>query len=168
MHRLLRVSLLLAGLSFFPWLAGCGGAGDESAGPLYDVKGIVKLDEKPLANANLDFSPLQGTKGTASFATTDETGSFTLSKRQGTKGIEEGKYKCVITKWGRKDGTPFPRGTPGDVSGAEGMEHVPPQYSDPQQSQLTFDIPKGGKKLEILLSSKEPATATGESAIQPQ
>lgn len=149
------IAVALASVSV---VAGCSGD-VEVMGELFPVSGVIKIDDKPIANASVIFSPLKGTKGSASFGTTDETGAFTLQKRSGKKGIEEGKYQLGLSKIARKDGTPFPPDTSGEILAAEGVEHVPARFANPEPTDTIYEVPKGGKKFEISLSSKGPASS---------
>jgi hypothetical protein len=79
-------------------LTGCGG------GPKpVPVSGRVTLDNKPLANATLQFVPVSGSSDTpyqvSSVGTTGEDGRYTLALNTdaGAKGAVVGKYKVIIT-----------------------------------------------------------------------
>ena len=77
-------------------LCGCGSDG------YYRVTGTVTLeDEKPVANATLQFHPLDESGSVAS-AVTNESGKFILSAAEanrGEAGAKPGEYKITIEKW---------------------------------------------------------------------
>lgn len=149
---------------------GCSsGSDDESVGELFPVSGMVTLDGKPLSGATVSFSPMKGTQGSRSEGTTDANGEFILRKRNGRKGLEAGKYQVAVSKFAQKDGTPFPTNIAGDVRAAVGVEHVPERYVRGESAELVFEVPKGGTKLEIALTTKPPAAApSGMNALMPK
>jgi hypothetical protein len=154
MSRLNSVVLLLAVVS------GCSTSlqNDPDAGTsksdLTEVTGIVTLDGKPLGNAVVRFEPVDGKKGTMSWGQTDSTGFYKLQKSNGMEGCHPGRFKVVVSKFARADGTPFPADIDGATAAAEGVEHVPSKYSDLEKTILTFEVPKEGKKINIELTSK--------------
>lgn len=95
--RLTRQFLhLLAGFFF---LVGCGGPNVELA----KVEGRVLLEDKPLADAWVDFSP--EFLGRASGARTDSTGTFKLSYAGDLQGALPGEYTVKIGTGGLPDPT---------------------------------------------------------------
>lgn len=117
------------------------------------VSGVVTLDGKPLANANVQFQPMaQGNEnpGFGSFAVTDGSGKFSLaisSQQLQKAGAVVGKHKVSITssqetidydpKLGSPDGaTPKSRVKP---------ERIPERYNS--QSALVFEVPQGGSTM---------------------
>jgi hypothetical protein len=85
------------------------------------MEGTVKLDDKPLANVNVQFLPdasLGQVPG--SFAKTDANGHYVARTSDGKDGVVVGKHTVLITPE-RAD----PRsGTPGSAS-------VPTRYTQP-------------------------------------
>lgn len=117
------------------------------------VSGIVTLDGKPLANANVQFQPMaQGNEnpGYGSFAVTDQSGKFELaisSQQLQKQGAVVGKHRVSITsgqdkieydpKVGSPDGsTPKTRVKP---------ERVPEKYNT--QTTLIFEVPLAGTNM---------------------
>ncbi len=95
----MRFSIFLAGLTLL-----CTGCGDNVA----PVSGRVTLDQKPLANATVIFSPLsdQFNPGPGSRGKTDANGEFTLQlMNKDVKGAMIGKHKVSITAYEGDDGT---------------------------------------------------------------
>ena len=122
-------------------IVGCGG--DGSAVKTVDVAGEVKLDGRPLADAEVVFL----SEKHAGLGKTDASGKFKL-----TNGAPPGMSKVTISKIvdpklnpeagmdadmlrmeGRTQGLPTAKG-----------ETVPYRYSVQEKSTLTFDVPAEG------------------------
>jgi hypothetical protein len=132
-------------------LVGCGGDGGRQDPETVDVSGTVYLDEKPLANAEVNFVSPQG--DFAAYGKTGPDGKFIL-----VPGAVAGKNKVYISKI---EGGQF------DLNAEEGMDAeqlkamnqsqpsrakkpsgpqqvVPEEFSDPAKSQLMFEVPTDG------------------------
>jgi hypothetical protein len=145
----LGLALALIGLS------SCNSA--PSGPPLVPAEGIVTLDGKPLASADVILEPRGETRGQAVFGKTDAAGKFAAASPDGKhKGAAVGNYHVVISKLVKPDGSDFipdPKSGPEDTGGFRQL--LPSAYSDGAQSQLTADVPDGGtKNLEFNLKSK--------------
>lgn len=101
------MSAVSRSLSFLGWmgifsLLGCGGADAPDREPTVKVTGSVKYKDQPVAGAAVTFHPetepgkLAEKKG--AFATTDESGNFTLKVYADAEGAVPGKYKITVTK----------------------------------------------------------------------
>lgn len=138
-------------------LAACGGENST----IVPVSGLVTLDGKPLANANVQFQPMaQGNEnpGYGSFAVTNAAGKFELSissQQLQKNGAVVGKHRVSITsaqdnidydpKVGSPDGS-IPK-TPVKA------ERIPGKYN--AQSTLIFEVPpEGSNKANFDLQSK--------------
>jgi len=127
--------------------------------PLVPVEGLVTLDGKPLAGANVMLVPRGETRGDKAFyAKTDSAGKFIAASADGKqKGAAVGNYQVVLNKLVKPDGSDFvpdPNSGPEDTGGFR--ELLPPAYSDASKSTLTADVPDGGtKNLEFKLNSKQ-------------
>jgi len=137
-----------------------GGCQPASKGPpLVSAEGIVTLDGKPLAGANVMLVPRVETRGDKAFyAKTDAAGKFVAASADGRqKGTAVGNYQVVINKLVKPDGSDFvpdPNSGPEDTGGFREM--LPAAYSDAAKSVLTADVPEGGtKSLEFKLNSKQ-------------
>ena len=105
------------------------------------VSGRVTLDGKPLPGVHIGFQPIakQGDQnpGTGSYALTDPNGQYTLLLVEGEKpGAVVGNHRVEITA--RSEIPPnidVPKRPPPRI-------FVPAKYN--QQSELTFEVPKGG------------------------
>jgi len=91
-------------------LVGCGGS-DVSTAP---VSGTVTLEGKPLAGAQISFSPVSDNlKGTPATDITGSSGYYKVMTAKGKSGVAPGKYKVVISKTAappgsvRSDADPF-------------------------------------------------------------
>ena len=131
-------------------LSGCMEAGKTRDIKLEPVTGTVKLDGQPLAGANVQFLA-NGGMG-YSYGATDASGKYVLKAADGREGVEAGAYKVTVTKFAKPDGSPLPNDLPPDESAAQGVEHMPAKYADPEQTELTADVPAGGKTFDFDLS----------------
>ena len=121
--------------------AGCGGG----SGPV-PVRGVVKLDGKPVANAAVTFVA-QDPGGRDAHGSTDANGAFELSTHKPNDGALPGKYKVVITPPGEEGGsTPFD--DPGKPAAAAKPKpagpRIPQKYTLAGQTPLTQDVPPTG------------------------
>lgn len=65
------------------------------------VQGTVTIDGKPLDNATVIFSPIEGSGGRPATGKTDASGVYTLTDMQATgtgAGAAAGQYRVAITK----------------------------------------------------------------------
>jgi len=129
------------------WLAGCGGSpeGPEMA----PISGTIMLDGKPLTGAEV-FFVADGFEG---YGKTKESGQYSL-----VRGAPVGECKVYITKLPEADvgGNDLPAdiaNDPGQLEAmgqamAEGSRGVkpllPPEFSDPEKTKLSFTVPSGG------------------------
>lgn len=149
----MKLEAVLAALATTVLLAGCSSGLrelPEETAELVPVGGVVTLDGEPLNNAVVQFYPASGGKGgegggTAYFGHTDLTGRFDLASPGGRSGAAPGSYTVVISKFARPDGSPFPPDADSGEFAADGVEHVPPKYSDPAETELRATVPQDGK-----------------------
>ena len=133
-----RLLLILAAL---PAAAGCGGG----SGPT-PVRGFVKLDGKPVANAAVVFIA-QTPNGRDAYASTNANGEFRLTTTNPDDGALPGKYKVVIQPAGEGGGaTPFddPAKPPAASPKAASGPRIPTKYTVVGQTPLTQDVPPSG------------------------
>lgn len=133
---------------FAMFLLGCGG---EPSGPeMAEVSGMVTLDGKPLAGAEIFFV----SKGFEGYGRIKDDGRYSL-----VRGAPVGSCKVYITKDRAPEGPGAGRvidmSIPGmDEEQVKAMNQssvggnvkplLPPEYSDPKSSKLSFDVPAGG------------------------
>ena len=146
MHRV----CLFAQLGCFALLLGCsGGVEPEEVPPLQPVTGKVTLDGQPAAGVAVSFAPAGGTTGNGAYASTDESGSYSLQYRTGDPGIPAGEYEVSFSKMAQPDGSPIPEGqTAADVM----AENVLPERYQRRPQRVT--VPEGGKTFDFELTSK--------------
>ncbi len=136
---------------------GCAQAEKSQLPPTVSVKGTVKIDGLPLANAAVQFHPEGTTAGVGSGGYTDQHGNFELITVSGgseiTKGAPVGKYKVTVSKFMKPDGTDFPLDSkePPGLTGA--VETVPMIYSDPQWTTLDAQVPPAGGVIHLVLNT---------------
>lgn len=141
--RLICLGLLFTGLCLS---AGCGGG----AAPTIPVNGIVTLDDKPLDNAAVTFYAEAG--GLGGSARTGSDGKFVIMAGDGkSKGLVPGKYKVTVSKIA---GTVTDEPPVAAVTEADIKNDLPPIYSNPAQTKLSYSVTGDGKPIEIKLESK--------------
>ncbi|MCG6155528.1 carboxypeptidase-like regulatory domain-containing protein [Rubinisphaera margarita] len=123
---------------------GCGG-GDNVEISLLPVTGTVLADGQPVANAAVTFAPYGAQVGRPAYGRTDESGKYELAFVDGRPGCPPGNYIVTISKFAQPDGSAFPANVPPEEQTAIGVEHIPPQYSDPTKTKLLAEVsPQGG------------------------
>jgi hypothetical protein len=137
------VLALAAGLA-----AGCGGTS------LAPVRGVVKLDGSPLADASVEFiAQDQGGRDASGF--TDANGVFTISTFKPGDGAMPGKYKVVIQPTAAVEGPPaasMEEAQKGLSRARSKAPSVPEKYTRPDQTPLTQDVPPAGEVVIDLTS----------------
>lgn len=125
------------------------GCGEDTSGPeMADVSGTVTLDGKPLLGAEIFFVA----KGFEGYGRIKDDGRYSL-----VRGAPVGSCKVFIRK-----APPMPGPVSGVDMSMEGMGEeqmkamsegaanqkekplLPPEYTDPKSSKLSFDVPSGG------------------------
>lgn len=152
MHTKTIVYVAVLSLNFGTYL-GCGKSSQEV--PTVEVSGKVTLDGQPLGEAEVRFV---GEK-LAGFAVTEADGSFTLPN-----GAQPGPNKISISKIDPSKLPPNLRGMSmadlQSIAQGQGMKTVPgqvvpPKYSDPLATTLSFDVPAEGTNIaDFALTSK--------------
>lgn len=136
----MRLRLLFLGLV----IAACGCGGGSRTVP---VSGQVKLDGRPLADAQVTFRPdsKELNPGPASYGKTDADGRFTLRTMDDRGGAVVGPHKVRVS---------IPVKVPGGNEDAPSVDKLPAKYSG-EDSVLRVTVPEGGTKdANIDLSSK--------------
>ncbi|HMC10301.1 MAG TPA: carboxypeptidase regulatory-like domain-containing protein [Pirellulaceae bacterium] len=150
LSRGLVYQCLGVGLAGSLLLAGCGG----TRGDLARVRGNVKLDGQPLADALVEFIP-QGEKGVVSMGRTDSSGNYDVMATRTAAGASRGVNKVRITTYEILD-----------LGGKQKVvkERVPTKYNsateltvtvEPRSNTLNFDLSTAGGKVEK--ASESPA-----------
>ncbi len=123
--------------------AGCGSK--MAAVPL---RGTVKLDGRPLANATVYFIA-DGSGGRDAVGITNADGQFRLSTLKSGDGALPGRYKVAIQPIAPAESGPAPT-NPREAMWAVSRQPsrpaivLPPRYSQPDQTILVQDVPANG------------------------
>ncbi len=133
MNKYLMLSALLSLLFHL----GC--SSEEGLGR---VDGIVNLDEKPLANASVEFTPIDG-KGLTSYGRTDNNGAYYMMATRSDKGAAVGKNKVRITTYEVLDDHGKLTTVP---------ERVPTRYN--QSTELEADVKSGSNDFNFDLKTE--------------
>jgi len=127
------------------WASGCGMAGGRTAA----VSGKVTYKGKPLANADVSFSPIEP-NGRAATGRTDGSGKFTLGTFGVSDGAILGKYRVSVIARG-PDRPPkageVGSGMPGEMMPGDAI--IPPKYFAPDTSELTAEVKRGGNTVNL-------------------
>jgi hypothetical protein len=129
--------------------AGCG------KGQLVPVRGKVKLDGRPLAQATVRYIAREA-GGRDALGFTDVDGVFRLTTFQPGDGAFPGKYKVIVQPPAEVEGGPA-AATPAEAQRAAPRSRpkgpsLPPRYSQPDQTILVQDVPPSGEVILELLS----------------
>jgi hypothetical protein len=143
LHGLLLLGLLAVGLV----VSGCGSGGGK-------ITGSVKLDGKPLTDAEVQFTPAEDQALGANFAVTDSDGKFEVQRHPKTGlTLKPGKYHVFVTKWVKKRDGSLPSKEEAEDLRAAGMLRnvVPPKYApNPEADRpplLNVEIKGGDQEL---------------------
>lgn len=130
-RRLLFLSLCIA------LAIGCGG-GDSIA----PVSGVVTLDDKPVAQADIQFQPMGDADnlnpGPGSVATTDDAGHFVLQTIKGEPGAIIGNHRVVISSHHEQR----PSNNDSGIGEPVFKDPIPARYN--AETTLTFEVPEDG------------------------
>ncbi|SIO32325.1 hypothetical protein SAMN05444166_3781 [Singulisphaera sp. GP187] len=145
------------------WCLGVGvgvvGCGEKqtSVVALAPVAGKVTLDEKPLAEAVVEFIPTGDTQGQGGAATTNDEGQFKVTTPFGEEGLTAGDYKVIVSKLVLPPDLHFDVPPDKNLPPADNpyQESLPPKYSDRLNSTLTIKVaPSGSDKVSLTLRSR--------------
>ena len=117
--------------------AGCGKPGPVA------LRGTVKLDGRPLANASVHFIT-QDSGGRDALGSTDAEGVFRLSTFKPGDGAFPGRYKVVVQPAAQVHAgvvAASPAEAMGDRRPNRPTISIPPRYSQPGQTTLVQDVP---------------------------
>lgn len=143
--RLLRPAILCLLLS------GCGRSG-PGAPKLLDVpiKGVVTLDGRPLAGADVVF--MAGNPPAVLAGKTKDDGAYQLQAAAGGPPKVEGQCKVTISRLVKPDGSPLAENeTPADTGA---REQLPGKYSRFDQTTLSAAITAAEATIDFPLTSQ--------------
>jgi hypothetical protein len=143
-----KLCFILALALICGWSVGCGGGGSQTAG----VSGRVMYKGKPVAKANVSFTPVEGASRAAS-GLTDSSGYYTLGTLSSNDGAAPGKYRVAIIARG-PDRPPKAgetgSGMPGEMMPGDPI--IPQKYFAPDSSGLTFEVKRGSNRANFELT----------------
>ena len=144
-----RMTAAVCGVICMLAIFGCGKSNARPGIETLPVTGLVTLDGKPLAGADVMFATAEG----ASFAArTKDDGSYQLEGLAGRGAACKGACQVVISRYLKPDGSPLgPEEFPALV---QATESLPPKYSFPGETTLSVDVPEQGGKFDFPLTSK--------------
>ncbi len=122
-------------------LVGCGPGGPETA----DVSGTITLDGKPLQDAEVYFSPVEG--GRTAVGRTDESGTYELHFTASKSGAMLGAHEVAISTFTEPSADDDGNSVPGKP------ELVPKKYRSGGESALTVEVQSGSNTLDFELDS---------------
>jgi hypothetical protein len=136
-------------------IAGCGKS-VAPPDPSVVVTGVVTMDGKPLPKATVRFIPQDGAnQGFGGSGVTDSAGKYELRSLAGNEaavGTPPGKYKVIITRMVKPDGTVADMMEPPMMSAAR--ESIPLRYSDTASSVLGETVSSTGGTFDFALTSE--------------
>ena len=120
------------------------------------MTGVVTMDAKPVDKAMVTFVPVGGaTQGNGGSGLTDSAGKYELVSQVGEKsvpGTPPGKYKVLISRMVRPDGTVADTMEPPMMTAAREM--IPLEYSGFSVSKLTANVSTSGGTYNFEIKSK--------------
>ncbi len=122
----------------FLWLA-IAATGCQRGPELAEVTGRVALDNAPLANVRVTFTPLDGPQ---SFAITDADGRYELMYSEGRKGAVIGSHKVSVEAYR------IGRDEQGEI--VEYPETLPEKYN--LETELSREVVAGSQEINIDLT----------------
>ena len=148
--------VLLLGSMF----SGCsGGAQGGKRVPVYQVKGIVKLNGGPIAGATVAFGPKEGQP--TAMGRTNDNGEYTLTTYDSGDGAAKGLYTITVMKLvGSSTGSSEPEhgvnvapSSSHDAvkskSGSDDGNLIPAKYSDTNSTPLSFKVEEKDNVFDI-------------------
>lgn len=133
-------------------LAICGCSSSAASPPQIEaspVKGVVTLDGKPLAGAEVTF--MTGEPPTICGGRTKDDGSFELQGLAGRAAAMQGNCKVTISRMVKTDGSVLGPDEP--PANAEAHEQLLPRYSHLDATTLTANVAAGGGSFDFALTS---------------
>lgn len=158
--RVCVIQRSILGVVLFAAVAGCNRGPQRPMSGEVPVTGVVTLDGKPLAKAEVTFT-CSSPSGIFSGAT-DENGKYQLFSNYGASTQIQGHCSVKISKLELPPGVEPP---PPTAPGAEppppmspmlmgAKEVLPAKYSDGVKTTLTADVPAGGGTINFDLTSQ--------------
>ena len=125
--------------------------------PVQFVEGTVTLDGVAVADADVGFTPKEGSEGVPAVGKTDVNGYYRLTSAQGGgfgKGAVVGEYEVRVIKFLDLDAVEPVNPQPGDpLPLAQPRHHLPRQYADVKTSGLSATVKKGKNLIDFNLEN---------------
>ncbi len=143
--------------------AGCGGGTDApKLAETVPLEGTVTMDGKPLVGATVVFHPKTEGGFQGAIGVTDESGKYALESNIGNnitkKGVIPGKYNVTVSRIVTLEGKVIKYDPNVPPMNTGGREEIPMQYSSVNDQGLFFEVPAGGGKFDITISSSGGST----------
>ncbi|MDR2168778.1 MAG: DUF4198 domain-containing protein [Planctomycetaceae bacterium] len=120
------------------------------------VEGVVTFDGKPVADADVSFTPKTEGAGVPALGKTDANGAYRLTSSQGGKfgkGAVAGEYEVRVTKYIDLDYVAPVNPQIGDEAPlAKPKHHLPEKYANVKTSELTATVKKGNNTINFNLT----------------
>jgi hypothetical protein len=137
---------LLTAMAVVIWFGGC--SSEEKGTP---TSGTLLLDDMPLANASVYYSPVGETPGNGGGGLSDASGKYTVQGARGS-GLPPGDYRVVVSRLLRPDGSlPDPNVPPIESDAAETLPTV---YTSPESTPLEVKVTQAPVSHQFRLQSK--------------
>ena len=136
---------------------GCGSA--ETKGPNWPdpvpVTGIVTLNDQPLSDATVTFTPIEKTVGNGGSGVTDSSGKYTLQSTWGDgktvkPGAIPGNYRVVISRMVTQDGKVWKQDPNVGPMSVGAREELPDEYAF--DSKLTAEVTTANPTIDFKLN----------------
>ena len=123
------------------------------------VTGTVTLDDKPLAGANVGFTPKTEGQGQPGYAMTDDNGKYVLQTLLGeaNAGTTAGEYAVTVSKKESPEMKVAEYGSSGYQpmsGGSQPTETLPAVYTNPTTTPFSASVQKGKNTFDFNLKSK--------------
>jgi len=138
------IGFLLCLAAVLTSLPGCGGGGEDIP-KLVPLTGVLTSKGKPLPGTMISFIPDHQQKGTGGFAATDAEGKFVVKHRSGQEGIEPARYRVLLSRMLKKDGSAVPSGENAMDHGA--TESMPAKYLSVDTTPILLEIKETNEPL---------------------
>ena len=146
----MKIFFNIVALCLLVALCGCGSSTIKTA----PVEGTVTMDGSPLANASIQFYPVDLEAGKPGYAKTDASGQYKLSTQLGEpgKGTTPGEYKVTISSTIDVPTSQMRSTESGELVPITNLqETLPDKYSKPSTTELKATVVVGKNVIDFPL-----------------